>query len=326
MPGTNAVLDYQSQLLFVAGLLQTGARAVVTSDDLTIQDSDFTLVVQRSPAGASAITLPDAADLSDVPGSRFLRIFDGSGDASTNNITITATGALINGAASIVIDQDWGFAELEWMGTYWQWHQGAASGGSVPLHADTHKSGASDDLLSAPGPIGDGTPDTVGATTLTAIIGIFSQVARLLNVSTPGAIAGAIQLFASTTNAAGMRYANGNTTTLANLGASGAASVRLDVTSATLADNATFDYDNGGKGGLMLVFSASATGSQFGIVSFAQNATTTLSGGPAYTNFSVTLTSAGKINVGASGGKVRIENKIGSPIDVWAFVILGVAA
>jgi hypothetical protein len=97
------------------------------------------------------------------------------------------------------------------------------------------------------------------------------------------------------------------------------------VISATLADNATVDYDNGGKGGLMLVVAPGATGSQFGVVSFAQNAVTTLSGGPAYTNFSVTLTSAGKLNVGASGGKVRIENKLGSPVDVYAFVVLGVA-
>lgn len=330
MPGTNAVLDYQAQLLFTAGLLQTGARVVVTSDDLTIQDSDYTLVVQRSPAGPSTIALPAASGLSTVPGSRFLRIFDGTGDAATNNITITGTGALINGAASIVINQNWGSAALEWMGTYWYWHQGASSSGSLTAHAPTHRAGGTDDLLSAPGPIGAGTPDTISTTQLTSSVSVKSDGVLLLKSAT---LLGGLTNYVRQTGLAlataaveqALQYSTGAVMTLLNASANTTSRIGLHVFSATLANDATIDYDNGGKGGAMLVVAPAATTSSFGIVSFAQNGTTTLGGGPAYTNFSVTLTTAAKLNVGASGGKVRFENKTGVSIDVYAFILLGVA-
>jgi len=301
MPGTNAVLDYQAQLLFTAGLLQTGARVVVTSDDLTVQDSDYTLVVQRSPAGPSTIALPAASGLSTIPGSRFLRIFDGTGDAATNNITITGTGALINGAASIVINQNWGSAALEWMGTYWYWHQGASSSGSLTAHAPTHRAGGTDDLLSAPGPIG-ATPSTVGATNLI-----------LTTAATPTAVSGKVKAYAISGQAAGLQFDTSDLLSEKNASTSGTAHVRRWFGAVTLADQAFVDIaiTKGGHGTVTTVGPTAATGGSF---SFADNAATSLNG-LTFTTLDAADTPT-KLCVFASGGALRIRNRIGGQTTV----------
>lgn len=297
MPGPNANLDYQAQLLYVAGLLQLGARVVAVADDLAVRDADFTLVVQRSPAGPSTIPLPAASGLSAVPGSRYLRIFDGTGDAATNNITIAGTGALINGAASIVVNQNWGQADLEWMGTYWRWHQGASSSGSLTAHAPTHRAGGTDDLLSEPGDLGGTTAAAVNAKPLRLQSTTVTPVAGITHVVGDG---GTESMYDS----AGNRLTE---LLPAGLGSNtGTAHAQRFVKAISLASGATYDIAPG-SGGIARVASLSSL--TYGAVAFASDGTATTNG-LTYTNFSTTIGTPAKVNVGKSGSILRVENNL----------------
>lgn len=81
----------------------------VTTAAYTVADDDTFVGVDR--AGAVAITLPAGAD-----GQRIV-IKDLSGLAGTNNITITPDGIeTIDGAATKVINTNYGSIELLWLG------------------------------------------------------------------------------------------------------------------------------------------------------------------------------------------------------------------
>lgn len=67
-----------------------------------------------NPSGAMPLTLPDPSTIEGTT----LRVFDISGSASTNNITLIADGTdkTINGAESFVINSDYGCVELKAVG------------------------------------------------------------------------------------------------------------------------------------------------------------------------------------------------------------------
>ena len=88
-----ALADYAA----VSSIQKQTIRVATTSPVTVSATSDFCIVVDRSVAGATTVTLP-----SGVPGQMFC-IIDGKGDAATNNITISPTSATINGAGSKVI-------------------------------------------------------------------------------------------------------------------------------------------------------------------------------------------------------------------------------
>lgn len=92
--------------------------------------------------------------------------------------------------------------------------------------------------------------------------------------------------------------------------------------SVTLANNATYDFDNTSLGGSAVI--ASTDGSVIATVGFSTAAVTT-TGGQTFTNFSTTLTTASKLNVAASGGLLRFENKTGSSLSLIVTITMFVA-
>ena len=73
-------------------------RKCITTPVTVVSSSDAVINVQLTTPGAVSVVLPVS------PQGQFYSVVDGTGDAATNNITITASGgATINGAASFLI-------------------------------------------------------------------------------------------------------------------------------------------------------------------------------------------------------------------------------
>ena len=113
----------------------------------------------------------------------------------------------------------------------------------------------------------------------------------------------------------GIICGNGSTVALLNTAASGTSSATLDVFTLSLANNATSDYAPG-SGGSMLVSVPGATSCPMAHVGFAANGATTLNGVTPAGGISLTLDNANTLNIYASGGNVRFQNKVGSTINV----------
>lgn len=296
---------------------QSGVVEVAFADSpYDIQDTDRVILVNTT---AGAVTLKYPAAGGPVK-ARKVTIVDQKRQFATNACTLNGNGHNINGAATLVLSDADSVIDTYWADPTWETDPGAAAAVFNPH---------------APGPMGDVTPSTIGATDITAVNATVSTFLKsdgvfgVKSVALVGGLAGYVKqiglALATSAVEQAFQYATNAVLTLSNVSVGATSRISLHTISASLADNATVDYDNGGKGGLMLVVAPAATGSQFGVVSFAQNGVTTLSGGPAYTDFSVALTTANKLNVGASGGKVQIENKTGGAIEMFAFVLLGVA-
>lgn len=88
---------------------------VATTTPVTVQAAtDYAIVCNLSSPGAVTVNLPAGAT------GRIFAIVDGRGDAGTNNITIDGNGAeTINGAATHVIDENYGGVIVAWNGTQW---------------------------------------------------------------------------------------------------------------------------------------------------------------------------------------------------------------
>lgn len=126
-----ATLNTQSANLFFAGPA-TGAaaaptfraldprdtpravRVVTAAGAITVTVTDDMVVVNKTTGAATAVTLPATP----VTGSNYT-IKDGKGDASTNAITVSPAAGTIDGAANIVIDQDYGARVFVYNGTQW---------------------------------------------------------------------------------------------------------------------------------------------------------------------------------------------------------------
>ena len=93
------------------GYISDIAITEVTTATYTLTDTDSFLLVNR--AGAVAITIP--APLS----GRVIRIKDSGGNASQYSITVTATGATIDGQATAVIGTDYDSISLISSSTNW---------------------------------------------------------------------------------------------------------------------------------------------------------------------------------------------------------------
>ena len=90
-------------------------RAVLTTPITVSATSDYTVVAKLTVPAAVAVNLPAG-----VAGQTFV-ILDGTGDARTNNVTITPfAGATIGGAATLVLDHDGQAAVIQYVGTDWK--------------------------------------------------------------------------------------------------------------------------------------------------------------------------------------------------------------
>jgi hypothetical protein len=119
----------------------------------------------------------------------------------------------------------------------------------------------------------------------------------------------------STLNAIQLSGEIGSRAIVGNGSTSATSATFLDLCTVVLNNNATFDYPMLGLDGGFVTLAAPANSSATigGTVYFGADASTTL-GGLAPTNISVTLGTSGKINVAASGGNLRFENKTGGQV------------
>jgi len=115
---------------------QKMAVRIATSTPATISSTDFDVVCKLTVPAAVAVTLPAG-----VTGQTFV-IVDGTGDAATNNVTISCSGGqTINGASSHVLNENFGGIVVQFNGT--QWNILASHVGDNPKFATLGVSGAS---------------------------------------------------------------------------------------------------------------------------------------------------------------------------------------
>ena len=92
----------------------TASGQVFTSGaSVTMSNTQLTLVVRKSPAGPTAVTLP-TSPVQWLP----YTVKDGLGDAATNNITVSSA-ALVDSLSSAVISAPFAALSFVFDGTTW---------------------------------------------------------------------------------------------------------------------------------------------------------------------------------------------------------------
>lgn len=271
-----------------------------------IQETDRVLLVDTTDGPVTALLPEDGGPFLGRP----LAAFDAKRMFATNNFTLDGNSHNVGAAATAVLSTTGASIQVAWTDPTWEVASGAGASAPPAQHAPTHEEGGSDPI--------DG---TLALQTLKA-----SASVNLGGGANPGMENNFVKLFAALNSAGshvglGFVNENGAIGLIRALTAGGAPNFSLDVITASLNNSATLDYNNQGKGGLMLVALPSATGSQWGIVSFADNAATSLAG-QTFTEVTATLTTPNMFNVGASGGQVRFENLTGGARSLIALAIL----
>lgn len=98
------------------GVPQGKAFRLIDSGAATqLADSDYEAGINKAVGAAHAVTLCQQPFMGQLQ-----RVSDCKGDAGTNNITVTASGAgTINGQASIPLVGNWESIAFRWNGTEW---------------------------------------------------------------------------------------------------------------------------------------------------------------------------------------------------------------
>jgi len=90
-------------------------RVALVTPDAVSATADYSVVTKLTAPAAVAVNLPAG-----VAGQTFV-ILDGTGDARTNNVTITPfAGGTIGGAATLVLDHNGQAAVIQYVGTDWK--------------------------------------------------------------------------------------------------------------------------------------------------------------------------------------------------------------
>jgi hypothetical protein len=162
-------------------------------------------------------------------------------------------------------------------------------------------------------------PGTLGGTTP----GVVNASDLYLATAASSAAAGKLLLNATASqNSLVITAAGGSNISLGQDPSTATARVAVRTVAVTLANNGTYDFNQSALGGSAVI--ATSDGSIVATVGFS-GAAVTSTGGVTYDNFSTTLTTASKLNVAASGGLLRFENKTGSTINVVATITMFVA-
>jgi len=89
-------------------------RTVTAAGAVTVATSDYTVAINKTVGAATVVNLPATP----TTGTFFI-IKDSKGDAATHNITITPAAGNIDGAGTLVISANYGFAAIQYDGTAW---------------------------------------------------------------------------------------------------------------------------------------------------------------------------------------------------------------
>lgn len=288
----------------VVGADGAGVVAVAfAASPYTVTDLDRVLAVNTT-AGAVTVKLP--ADGGPFVG-RSLIYTDAARKFGTNALTLDGNGKNINGSATLVLNIDGEAGVVVYSGTEWSVISGSGGAALPALHADTHKAGGDDDLLSAPGAIGGGTPaaGTFTSATITGSVDLATSVA-------PSAATGKLKLYSESgkvlyrLNGTGDAYLESLETV------SGTSVIKKRMYAVSLADEASLDIvlTPAALGGWGRAAAVGPTGSVAGLFSFAANAATSLNGAT-YTTFVASDTDT-NLCVFANGTDLRVRNRLGS--------------
>lgn len=172
-------------------------------------------------------------------------------------------------------------------------------------------------IASAAGAFNPASPGAIGGTTPAA--GTFTNL--VLTGAAPTLAAGQSGIGRASilggSVAAGIAAVNqnGGAAGLVTSASTATASAYLDLRPFSLANNATLDYPPE-NGGVMLVCVPGASSAPQAVIGFAANGAVTLNGVTPAGGISLTLDNANTLNVYASGGNVRFQNKVGSTVNV----------
>lgn len=187
-----------------------------------------------------------------------------------------------------------------------------ACGTNLSLVSVASAAGAFDPA--SPGPIGGTTPAAV-----TGTVGTFGNM--VLTGAAPTLAAGQSgigrSLIGGGTIAAGIAAVNqaGGSASLITSATTATAAATWDLLPISLANDATYDYVPN-NGGVMLIVVPGATSAPQAVLGFAANGAVTLNGVTPAGGISLTQDNASTLNIYASGGNVRFQNKIGSTVSV----------
>lgn len=116
---TNATQSLSGEKTHYSRLITAASRRyyarVHTVGSVTVAAGlDDVIIVNKTVAGATAVTLPGSPTQGDQ-----YTIKDGKGDAAANNITVSPSAGNIDGAATNVINSNFGFRTYIYNGTQW---------------------------------------------------------------------------------------------------------------------------------------------------------------------------------------------------------------
>lgn len=230
---------------------------------------------------------------------RSLTVIDAKRKFGTNAATLDGNGKSIGAASTLVLNADDASSTVYWADPTWEVAAGAGSTSPPALHAETHKAGGSDDLLSAPGEIGGGTPSVVHA-----------LIAQLHTVAIPPAEVGSVRLYQNPADTLTQLHSSGMKITDVAGVASATAHARRQVAVFSLALGATRDLAILG-GGAARISAAGATGSTGAVFTFADNGATSTSG-VTFADFATSDTPAKLCAYSGGAGTLRIKNNLAS--------------
>jgi len=98
------------------GSITVPVRVITSGSTVTVSaTTDHTICVNKTSGSATTVNLPP-----NPPTGLVIEVDDCKGDANTNNITVFPAAGLIDGAASFIINSQWGVRTFTNMGTFWK--------------------------------------------------------------------------------------------------------------------------------------------------------------------------------------------------------------
>lgn len=174
-----------------------------------------------------------------------------------------------------------------------------------------------------PGPIGGTTPAAVTGTVVTASTRVSSAEYDVVGNTSPSPEAGLAKLYGAAygSDISGISVMNalGSSLILRMLDTSSSGIVIINTLSLSMADDETYDFDNAGRGGIVVLVAPAATGSTWGMCSFARNGATSLAG-LVFSTFDTNDTDT-KLCAYGNAGKLRVKNRLGSTQDILALIV-----
>lgn len=279
----------------------------VAQSPYEVQPTDRVLLIDTTDGPVTA-KLP--ADGGPFLG-RSLTLIDAKRTLGTNSATLDGNGKNIGAASTLVLSTDDASSTVYWADPTWEVSAGAGSASPPAPHADTHKAGGSDDLLSAPGEIGGTTPAALNATRLS------------LSLAAPSPEANRVIVHTASTGKLTQLHGSGGQLIEHLASVSATAIVQRTVDCFDLGVGATRDIAvaAGGFGTLAAVTGTASSGGQF---TFAGNGSCSFNG-LTFTDLANSDT-PGKLCVFSGGPQLlRVKNNLGSSQKIVIAIVDGLS-